>query len=259
MRLAPFLVLLVACKPVRPAPEDLDGLQHWFFDNYEAADDEQMAEAIALLHAEVDGDALEASSDGTATDLLDEQIAWSGRDDVDPEAAAGSTLVNPFACDVETLAALLAYVDQNALYGIYDAYDRLYTSDFAAWESGESSTLTWEVDIAATLLGAEYTEHIEGGLRRVPTEFGTAIVSRTWMTEDAVFREGSAKEWPQDWQIEVYYPVTDDRIVHLYGMWREMRLGSGLSTDDEGVLRIILNNLVDWDDKTEELCLAGAP
>jgi len=253
------VVLLVACKPVRPAPEDLDGLQHWFFDNYDVADDAQMSEAIDLLHAAADGDTIEAASDGSATDLVVEQIAWSGRDDVDPEAAAGSFLLNPFACDVDTLAAILAYIDQNELYEIYDSYDRDYTSDFDAWESGESATVTWEVDIGATLLGAEYTEHIEGGLRRVPTSFGDAIVSRTWMTEDAQFGEGSAKEWPQDWQIEVYYPADDDKIVHLYGMWREMRLGSGLSTDDEGVLRIILNNLVDWDEKTAELCAEGAP
>lgn len=244
--IAILLLLLSGCRKVEPAPADLDGLLRWLWTHHEDAD---LAEAIANLEAAV-GE-VEEARDGELTRLLPEEIP---RTDVDPAAARGLYLVNAFPCEVGQLEAILVHLAQDELYeGVYDAYERGYTTDAAPFEAGEADRLGWDVTLEATLLGSSYTERLTGGVRRA----GGALVQHTWMTEPADFGDAN-KEWPQDWQIEVYYPSGAD-VVHVYGFWREMALGSGLDTEDDTVARVMLNNLVDWDEGTATLCAERRP
>lgn len=254
-----ILAGLTGCRGVDPAPDDLDGILHWFWDNGDAASDDDFGESIATLH-EVAGASLEEASDGQVSRLSAEQVTIvDGSPGVDPANAAGIFLLNPYACEADQLERILIHLAQDELYeGVYDTYDRRYTSDDGAFRGGDAESLTWDVDIAASILGSGYTEAIRGSIRRVETSTGTAFLTRTWLTEPAEF-EGGNKSWPQDWQLEVYYEPEPGRIVHLYGMWREMDLGSGLSMEGEGVQRVTLNNLEDWDDETEVLCAEGRP
>ena len=73
------------------------------------------------------------------------------------------------------------------------------------------------------------------------------------------FEEGSDKSMDQDYQLEIYWPRGPGRVVHAYAMWRQADWGSGFTSDDEGVQRILLNNLIAWDDDTEKLCEEGRP
>jgi len=78
-----------------------------------------------------------------------------------------------------------------------------------------------DVHIEASLVGAHYAEDLTGGVRRVSdTPAGDALLQNTWMTGPADFGSGSAKSWPQDWQIEVYWPTGDGKVGHAYGIWR---------------------------------------
>jgi len=258
-----FLALSAGCKKVEPAPADLDSLFHWFWANFEAAESADIGEAADDLHAVVDGGSLDEVMDGSITLMSDAEVAavsFQGPAP-DPSTAAGMFLVNAFDCRLAHLEDLLSYPDQDTLYeGVYDRYDRSYTSDRDAFASGQSDTLSWEVDYEATLLGATYQSLLSGGLRRAEGGPGGAVLmARTWLLEPADFEEGSSKSFPQDFQIEVFYERAPGEILHAYGLWREMELGGGLSLNDEGSVRIILNNLADWDDQTETLCAEGRP
>lgn len=250
-------ISLTGCRGVDPAPADLDGILHWFWDHGDSSDVEEFAASVATLH-EVSGAALTEAVDGEVSRLSAEQTEAFGVA-ADPANAAGIFLLNPYACTASHLERVLIHLAQDELYeGVYDRYDRSYLSDEGAYLDRSTDRLGWEVDIEAAILGSGYSEHIEGTIRAVDTPTGPALLTRTWLTEPATF-EGGNKSWPQDWQLELYYEPEPGRIVHLYGMWREMDLGSGLSMDSGGVQRVTLNNLADWDRQTEVLCAENRP
>jgi hypothetical protein len=244
-----------------PAPADLDGLLHYLWQGYEAGGDDQIAEAARNLHAAVDGDALAEVRDGTLTDLTAEEAGLVGRTDTDVTLAQGMYLVRTFPCTLADLDPLLYDLHQDALHpGSYDSYERAYTSSLADYEAREEPWLSWHVDYATSILGTSYTAALEGGLRWVPdlgaeaSPWGPLLVARTWMPEAAVMEEGSSKSLSQDFQIELFYERVPGELLHAYGLWREAGFGALGTTADEGVQRVILNALSDWDDETAGLC-----
>ena len=85
-----MLVLLLACRNIEPAPEDLDGLLHYLWENGRTGDDAQLAEAIENLDAAV-GDFTE-TTDGVVSRLSTEEADLvSPRGPFDPANAAGIT------------------------------------------------------------------------------------------------------------------------------------------------------------------------
>jgi hypothetical protein len=74
------------------------------------------------------------------------------------------------------------------------------------------------------------------------------------MTGPAAFEEGSDKSIDQNLQVEVFWEPDDGRIVHLYAMWEQATFGAGLDMSSETVQRLVLGNMEDWADTTEENC-----
>ena len=62
----------------------------------------------------------------------------------------------------------------------------------------------------------------------------------------------------QDYQLEAYW-TSGGRVVHAYGMWRKASFGTGFDMESESSQRILLNNLLDWDEDTAALCAEGRP
>lgn len=254
----PLVVLaLTACRAVDPAPADLDGQLHWFWDNGFSADDDGVHETVAALRLAVEADVAEDPLRGSVSDLSDEQIVPF----VDgPQVASESTgfyLVNAFDCSMEQLEPVLIARDQDAQYlDFYDRYERTYTTDDDAYLARAAPELLWDIDLTASILGATYTEQLSGGVRyvRESGEEPAVMVQRTWLVEPAVFEEGSNKAFVQDYQIEVYAEVSPGRMLHAYGLWRETELGTGLTDESDLVINTTLNNLEDWDERTSELC-----
>jgi len=88
-------------------PKDLDGLYHWFWDQYDGDDDDELADGTRNLHEVVDGDHFDKLMDGSITDLSKDEAALVGVDR-DPKKAAGIYLVNSFDCELDSLAEILA-------------------------------------------------------------------------------------------------------------------------------------------------------
>lgn len=241
-----------ACA-VEPAPEDVDGLLRWLFRNHAAADDVAVAEAFATADETLG--ALDDPRTGTISSLTEDDVAHVEREtSPDPADAQGFFIATRFPCSIERMEEIVTEPDQNAQYEAYDSYERTYTSDIDAYFERSSPTLTWDIDLQATPITATYTALFTGGVRRVE-ESDAALLQHTWMPEPAVFeQEGNVFE--QDYQIEAYFPRGDD-VVHLYGMWRQMEIGQ-FTIEDDVFLTTLVEGLIDWDRRTEELCAAGS-
>lgn len=134
---------LIGCKKVEPAPEDLDGLLHWFWTHFDDGLDEELADGIVNLHEAVDGDALDEHMDGSISRLDDDEIALVGVTDRDAGDAFGLFLVNVYDCDLDQLEDILVHLDQDELYDdAYDSYTRSYTSDADAFADRSETHLT---------------------------------------------------------------------------------------------------------------------
>ncbi len=258
------LALTAGCKNVDPAPADLDGLMHQLWGDYEGASDEELTAAVVELHDVIDADSMEELEDGSLTALAaDAADGLPISPAPDPSLAQGLYILNVIDCDLSQLERILYDLDQDRLYeGAYETYDRTYLSDFDAYVAREAPTLEWEIDLTAELVGAEFDEALRGGLRYwddPENPLGPALMARTFLTEPATFPEGSSKSFDQDYQLEVYYERAPGEVVHAYAIWRVFDMGGGLTIEDESVMRIILNNLADWDDNTAQLCADGAP
>jgi hypothetical protein len=258
------LTVLTGCADLDPAPGDLDGIIHWVWTNYEAAGDDDVELAVRNLHATTNAQSLDEAKSGGFSDITMEELAVVGmQDKVDPSATRGMWLLNVIHCPIDQLEKITYALEQNELYtGVYDRYMRTYTSDFEAYTARTTPTLSWDVDIWATILGNSYYEKLHGGLRRVTPEGRESpiLLARTWMPQPADFEDDS-KSFSQDYQIEVYYERAPGEVVHVYGIWRHMDLGTflGLDTENDEVIATTLGNLEDWDEKTAELCAQGRP
>lgn len=259
------LLATLGCKKVDPAPRELDALLHWFWTEYSEGTDEELAEGIANLYDAVDAANFEELSDGSVSKLTKDEAALVGVTDRNPADASGVYLVNSYACTLGKLQPILLHKAQDELYdGIYDRYERDYTSSRADFEDRVTTTMGWEVEYDASLLGASYTANIVGGLRFLPalddelSPHGPAMLARTHMPQPAEF-ESDNKSQDQDYQIEIWVKRKSGELLHVYGLWRQADFGSGFTSDDEGVQRILLNNLAAWDDDTEVLCAEGRP
>ncbi len=235
-----MLLVLMGCG-VDPAPEDLDGLLHWSWVNWELASEEDLEEAAATLRGFED-------TDGSITDLQPEELEHLGLENKDVESARGWFIVYRFDCDLDTLQELLAEPDQLSLYpDAYETYTREYSSDPEAFVSGASETMEWDSRWSSKYLNNTYEAETKAGLRRV----GDVMLGRAWFPEPATATDDDYG-WEQDYQNEIF-AMDGDRVVHFYGMWREI-LAAGLTQDDDGLVNLTQNGMRDWDDQTAELC-----
>ena len=253
----------IGCRKIDPAPEDFDALLHYFWQKANEGSDAEIAEGVRNLHEAIGGDTLDGPQDGTLSRLTNEETAFIELD-ATPDTAAGIYLLNPYQCSFDDLTTIVTHLDQQLLYpGVYDGYERDYTTSREAFVDGQTNRLEWDLHYGATLLGSSYTATVKSMMRRVPnigdeaSEIGDFLLWQAYIEEPADFGD-SAKSLTQDYQIDLYYPI-NGRIIHAYGIWREANYGAGFSTESEAVQRITLNNLIDWDEQTETYCMEGIP
>ena len=195
--------------------------------------------------------------DGSLTGLDADEAAAAGAPDVDPATAVGIFTAGVLDCSADELERLLTNAHQDELYTEnYTSYERTYTSSLDDFLAGEPH-VTWDTSYGATIpLTGNYEADILGGLHRAADlEDGPGYVSTTVMPAPAV-ADPATITFDVDFQLEVYYPQ-DGGMVHYFGMWRHIDMGNGLSTDDDGVIGLIVGGLHDWDDTTSQICADG--
>lgn len=267
LRLTGLLLFALAsgCNTTPPelAPAEVDHNLRWFWVHGDSADDATLLDGAGKLAVAGKADTRTGPLKGQMRNRLEPaDLAGVGLEANDPSAARGLLVVNLFACTLDKLEAILIALDQKAQYeGVYDSYARTYTSDADAYRARTASRLAWDVDVQASLPVADtYTSQLRGGIRRVPGPTdgptkGDFLVTRTWLTAPATFPASSPSHFKQDYQVEVFWEQAPGRIFHGYGMWRDILVGGfGLSIEDDGLVNIVLDNLVKWDDETARLC-----
>lgn len=249
---------LAACRPVEPAPRDLEGLLHFLWEAQEA-DDARLAEGLENLHALLGEGPLEPPLDGSTAPLDVAQVALAGlAREVDPSRAAGLYIATGFDCTLDAAARIVSAVEQDALYDLFDAYERVLRGDRDAFLAREDDRLGWDATYAVSVpFAGPYTATLDGWARWVEGSDGPFLLTRSVLVEPATFeREGSV--FDQDYRIELYYTPSPGRVRHVEALWRHMEAGA-VDTDSETVRRLILNGLIDWDAQTAALCAGPLP
>jgi hypothetical protein len=255
-------VLCVGCKPVEPAPEDLDGLSHYIWQHVDEGEDALIVEAVSNLQLVMGDVSADNILEGELTTLSAEEVAHLEVDQ-DPASAAGVLLADSVSCTGLQLEAVLAYEHQEELYvGVYETYEREMTSSPEDFHAGISDWLSWDLDYRTSLLGVSYNVRSRSILRRVHgLESGPILIGRTHLPEPAVFDNENANSFlTQDYHLSIYWPhpEQDGVMMHMYALWKDTSM-LGFEDEGEATQRIILNNLADWDDGTSQLCEAGLP
>ncbi len=248
-----------ACGPApRPTPDDVDGLGHWLWVNGDAADDAAIVDATVRMHQAVSGDDLDPVDRGTLTDLTAAELGVVDLTDRDPGTAQGVFYAGPVGCSLDALADIFTAANQDELFpDVYDSYERTFATDRDAFLARAAPRVEWSTSYGATLVSSPYTTTSLGSLRRAVTDDDEALVGRSHMPEPATFEEGSGNSFALDFQIESYRARDDGQLVHFYGIWRDLKVGE-FTMDDDVVIGFVFDALVQFDQKTTELCAAGS-
>lgn len=257
--LALALVLSGAGGCVGEAPKELDALLHYFWDEF-TAPPSVIEPAIDNLHAALVGDDLANRRDGTVTKLSQDSIervpAAGSRKASD---ASGFYMARTFACDFAQLEKISYWLDQKDLYGsAYESYSRVHTSSLDAYLARTTDTLTWDSEYKTKISVATFTAKNHNTMRYLERSSGPSpiLLRRSWLPESAEATSGSS--FKQDYQLEIYYRRTDGRIVHAYADWRDMNVG-GITDDQDFFAGVMIDQMAEWDGKTEGLCKDNRP
>ena len=256
-----FWIMLLSCKAVEPAPEDLDALALYFWRNFQEEETTNLQAGIESLHTVMNVDALTELIDGSISSLSQEDLDNLGRENQDAGSLSGVFFINKVQCSVAGIEPNVYNLAQDELHpDTYDDYNRSYSSDVDAYIAREEEFLSWDTTYDISGFGYDYTAFLESTLRFVPKEddqdFADMIISRTILKEPAYFDEDSTDRGLfQDFQMEVYYQLDSGASLHLYTIWREMTLFGETTFASESAQRLVLDGLSDWDNDIEEHCL----
>lgn len=264
MRLLILLLALAACGRVEPAPEDLDGLAHYLWQHRDDEGAEALHLAAEALVEAVGGAAFEGPEDGTLSRLTAEELALVGREDAERGGLYGVLMVHDVACSMEELEFQAYAANQDELHpDTYVSYERSYTSDLDAYLARETEFVTWSTTYAVEGFMMDYSASISGSLRYAgeaedPELPQPVLALRAVLDAPAHFDGDEARGIFQDYQVEAWAPLDGQRALHLYAIWREMVFTESMDFSDEGVQRIVLDGLADWDEEAEALCAEGS-
>ena len=252
-------VMFSACK-VEPAPEDLDGLAHWFWQHLDDESPEALQAGAVNLYAALDGAGFEGPLNGTITTLSADETGQVGHGDDNRDDLYGVFMANDIDCSTELLEYQVYAPNQDEMHpGTYVSYDREYTSDLEAYQARETEWLSWSSLYVVADTGVSYEATILGTMRYVPeiddSLGGPLIVSRGVLEAPAYANDAQDRGMFQDYQLEVYFP-RGDQTLHMYAMWRDA-VFFGMDFGNGGMQTFVIDGMHDWDEDSEELCGVG--
>jgi hypothetical protein len=81
------------------------------------------------------------------------------------------------------------------------------------------------------------------------------LIARNWMPAPATFSASSSSYYRQLYDIEIFWEQSAGQMFHVYGSWRDLKLGLlNITIDDDALLNGTLDNLTARDDQTAKLC-----
>ncbi len=256
------LALLVACK-VEPAPQDLDGLSHWFWQHLDDEDPQALQEGASNVFAALEEGGYDWPLKGSISTLSADELALVGHGDESTEELYGVLMANEMPCSTAGLEYQIYAPEQAEMHpGTYVSYDREFTSDREAYEARETDWIEWSSHYVVDATGTAYEADINGWLRYVAElpdheHGGPLLVARGVLAEPAPFGDSDTRGIFQDYQLEVYLPSGPQTTYHFYAIWREMVFLGSATMADEAVQDFVLDGLYDWDVEALDYCGAA--
>lgn len=249
--------LLNACH-VDKAPATVDEAVRQLWSEYERSDTDVAAFA-KNVHTLLKGDRHKVDPlRGRVSELEAAALETVMASAKNASRAEGIYLYDYLNCHVEDVARIATAPNQKELFpNLYDDYTREYFADRDAFLSGAMNRLQYQTTMKASVLGTSYTSVSPVEARRVPllegtsVPAGTMLMLRQFIAAPADFRGDG--EFRQDYQIELFYPLPEGGVMHLYGIWREMRVGV-FTVEDDVTVALILDGLYGYDRTMEKHC-----
>lgn len=253
------VVTSLGCKEVPAAPKALDDLTHFFFLEYDTADELTLVDGAANLKSWHNKNGDPEGLGGELTNIGVEHRRAVGLDTgVSFNNVTGVfELVEHPSCDAQDLANIYLSNNQMELFpGNYNDYGRPDTSGFGCFRDGSCDEAFWTVEIEDSLGfdTAVYSMDVE--MKRIYDEEGepAGILCRSWMPEEALVdgERGGKTFFDQSYTIEVFLDQ-GNKSLHHYGIWNSGGL-TGISPDADIWAQQYLKGVEDWNDRIDELC-----
>ena len=255
----PALITL-GCKPVPPAPQELDDLTHFFFVEYDSADELTLVDGARNLSAWHDRQGHPDGVGGELTPIGGEHREAVGLDpDVSYDFITGVfELAEHPGCDAQDLANIYLSNNQMELFpGNYDSYSRPRTDNFGCFRDGSCDEASYATSVEATQLGKTSQYGYEVEFKRIYDEEGepAGILCRAWMPRPSeVDGETDGKSFfDQSYTIEVFVDRGEAGSLHHYGLWNSGGY-DGIDPDNNIWAQQYLKGIEDWNDRMSELC-----
>ena len=257
-----LILSLIACRNVEPAPENIEDLSHYFWQHYDNEDEAVLAEGITSAFSAIDPNNLEEPMRGSITDLSLEELELVGKEgEENYENMAGIFFANIINCPIDVVERGVYALNQGDRHeGDYTDYDRVYTSDLAEYESRESDSLYWTTNYSIEQITKKMSVEINGEIRYFPevndqqTPHGSFFLSRGVMGPDAYFDGSDEHGMFQDYQLEVYFQLSETQTVHYFTIWRDVLYTDSMDFSTEGLQNLVLDGMIDWDLDAESEC-----
>ena len=256
-----MLLIFFACAKIDPAPSDIDGLSHYFWEHYDNDQDTVIADGILSAFEALDASNLEEPLRGSVSNLSLEELTLVGKEYEDPDAMSGIYFANVVRCPMDIIERGVYATNQDERHeGDYTEYNREYTSDLQAYQQRESNRLTWTTNYTVETIGQRLSVEINGGIRYIAeinetlTPYGPIVLSRGILSDDAYFNDSTDRGMFQDYQLEVYFPISATEAIHYFTIWREIVYTSTIDFSSKSMQDLVLDGMIDWDLDTESEC-----
>jgi len=256
-----LLLALVGCRHADPAPKELDDLLHFFLAQYDLGDTELLLEGGTNAIAWFDAEAGHADSEGSISDLSQEEFLALGMpDDTSAEWLNGGYHLTLQQCTLSEIQAIYLEPDQSSLFpDNYISYSRNFGLGQDCFADGACNEIQWVSSIEDSLLGKTMTYDLNSGLiwqESETAETSQMLLSRTVMPEPATIGSGDGSAFfDQSYQIEVFVPL-EGLALHLYGLWNSGGL-EGIDPEAPLWTNQYIGGLRDWDQRLDEICDQG--
>ena len=219
--------LFIACKPPPEAPDDLEQLSEFMFSHMDDEDPAELQAGLVNLDTWLNtGENLKNTTGGyQINNLKDESVA-----DLDDKARTiqetliGSAVAHSYDHSIDEIIQTLFVDDWSQVTnGMYPCYERIFDDgqDPKCLKNGDCDWASYQTvsvsDWAIVIVVSENS----GQIRTVETDYGTAILQRTWLNEpaDTSGLLGNHVDLNAQYYINIIAPTADGSILRTAATW----------------------------------------
>jgi len=255
----------LGCAKTRDlAPEDLDGLSHYLYANWD--DQEALAEGMTNLAEwlETEGRQETATEEGyVLTDLTSDELVETAHPDHPLEDMIGVAVTGISAFDIDLHGELITRADQRwNSEKTYIQYDRVVEEgDTDAFIQGDSLIRTVNTIDKSGAFGVHIVFELNKDYRWVTTaDQRQAIIARSWISEIGCANEGEGNNCVNlSFSIDLFYSSDDNETLRMTSSWNHLSTSIDNLLTEEFLIMQLANGIIDIYENTDELLLEENP